>query len=79
MQLGKEAAAEVERKMPVLRNAEVDGYLNNILNRLKQSPQAEMDVHPDIDIRNQVSPGQSFDLLPLHEAIHTAVNDVANA
>ncbi len=40
VQLGKEAAAEVERKMPVIRNAELDGYLNNILNRLKQSPHA---------------------------------------
>ena len=40
VQLGKEAAAEVERKMPVIRNPELDGYLNNILNRLKQSPHA---------------------------------------
>ena len=40
VQLGKEAAAEVERKMQVIRNPELDGYLNNILNRLKQSPHA---------------------------------------
>ncbi|MDQ6760474.1 MAG: M48 family metalloprotease [Acidobacteriota bacterium] len=40
VQLGKEAAAEVERKMPMVRNPEVDNYLNNILNRLKQSPHA---------------------------------------
>ena len=40
VQLGKEAAAEVERKMQVIRNPELDSYLNNILHRLKQSPHA---------------------------------------
>ncbi|MDQ2944898.1 MAG: M48 family metalloprotease [Acidobacteriota bacterium] len=40
VQLGKEAAAQVEQKMTVIRNPELDGYLNNILNRLKQSPHA---------------------------------------
>lgn len=36
VQLGREAAAEVERKMAVIRNGELDNYLNSILNRLKQ-------------------------------------------
>lgn len=40
VQLGREAAAEVERKMPVIRNGELDKYLNSILNKLKQSPHA---------------------------------------
>ena len=40
VQLGQEAAAEVEKKMPVIRNPQLDGYLNNILSRLKQSPHA---------------------------------------
>ncbi len=40
VQLGREAAAEVERKMPVVHNLELDDYLNTLLNRLKQSPHA---------------------------------------
>ncbi|MGI8743275.1 MAG: M48 family metallopeptidase [Bryobacteraceae bacterium] len=40
VQLGKEAAAEVEQKMPVIHNRELDDYLNTLLNRLKQSPHA---------------------------------------
>lgn len=40
IQLGHEAAAEVERKMAVIHNRELDDYLNTLLNRLKQSPHA---------------------------------------
>lgn len=40
VQLGREAASEVEKKMPVIHNRELDEYLNTLLNRLKQSPHA---------------------------------------
>ena len=40
VQLGKEVEAEVERKMAVVHNRELDDYLNTILGKLKQSPYA---------------------------------------
>ncbi len=40
LQLGKEAAAEVERTMEVVHNAEVEAWLNNIGQRLARTPQA---------------------------------------
>jgi Zn-dependent protease with chaperone function len=40
IQLGKEAAAEVERSMPVVTNAELNGYLNRIGARLAKSRRA---------------------------------------
>src|SRR5438105_5126269 len=40
VQLGREAAAEVEKKMSIVHNLELDDYLNTLLNRLKQSPHA---------------------------------------
>ncbi len=40
VQLGKEAATQVQQKMPVVHNPEVDAYLNSMLDRLKQSPHA---------------------------------------
>src|SRR6266404_6814852 len=39
-QLGKEAAAQVEREMEVVRNPEVEGWLNQIGQRLAKTPQA---------------------------------------
>lgn len=39
-QLGKEAAAEVERTMEVVRNPEAEAWLNKIGQRLAQTPQA---------------------------------------
>lgn len=39
-QMGKEAAAEVERKMPVVRNAEIESYLNGLVDRLRRSQHA---------------------------------------
>lgn len=40
IQLGKEAVAQVQQKMPVVHNPEVDAYLNSMLDRLKQSQHA---------------------------------------
>ena len=40
VQLGKEAAAQVQQKMAVVHNAEVDAYLNTLVGRLKQSQHA---------------------------------------
>jgi len=40
IQLGKEAAAEVERTTEVLRNAEIEAWLNTIGQRLAKQPQA---------------------------------------
>ena len=37
VQLGKEAAAEIERQAPVVHNRELDDYLNVILRKLEQS------------------------------------------
>ncbi len=39
-QLGKEAAAQVEREMEVVRNPEIEGWLNQIGQRLAKTPQA---------------------------------------
>src|SRR5258706_1571185 len=39
-QLGKEAAAQVEREMEVVRNPEIEGWLNQIGQRLGKTPQA---------------------------------------
>src|SRR5262249_18474083 len=40
IQLGKEAAAQVEREMEVLQNPEVESWLNRIGQRLAKTPQA---------------------------------------
>ena len=37
-QLGKEAAQEVYKQMPVVRNQELDNYLDGILRKLEQTP-----------------------------------------
>src|SRR5579871_2155937 len=37
VELGKEAGAELERQLPMLRNAEVDRYLSVLLRKLEQS------------------------------------------
>src|SRR5438094_201844 len=39
-QLGKEAATQVEREMEVLKNPEVEGWLNSIGQKLAKTPQA---------------------------------------
>ncbi len=44
VQLGKEAAAQVQQKMAVVHNPELDRYLNTLLDRLKQSPHAGKDT-----------------------------------
>jgi beta-barrel assembly-enhancing protease len=46
VELGKEAAAEMERQLPLLRNADVDRYLNVLLRRLEQSRYARS-LKPD--------------------------------
>jgi len=40
VQLGKEAAADVERQLEVLQNQEVESWLNEIGQRLARTPQA---------------------------------------
>src|SRR5689334_2029878 len=40
IQLGKEAAAQVEREMEVAKNPEVEGWLNQIGQRLAKTPEA---------------------------------------
>src|SRR4051794_24239451 len=40
IQLGKEAAAEVERQMEVVKNAEIEAWLNGIGGQLAKTPQA---------------------------------------
>jgi hypothetical protein len=46
VQLGKEASIEVERQRPVVRNRELDDYLNTILRKLEQSPYSRT-LNPD--------------------------------
>lgn len=40
IQLGKEAAAEIERTLEVIQNQEIEAWLNNIGQRLAKTPQA---------------------------------------
>ena len=40
VQIGKEAAGEMERKLPVVHNRELDSYLNVLLRKLERSPYA---------------------------------------
>src|SRR6476469_6014744 len=40
IQLGKEAAAQVEREMEVVKNPEVEGWLNQIGQKLAKTPEA---------------------------------------
>jgi beta-barrel assembly-enhancing protease len=40
MQLGKEAAAQVEREMEIVKNQEIESWLNQIGQRLAKAPQA---------------------------------------
>lgn len=44
VQLGKEAAAQVQQKMQVVHNPELETYLNNMLNRLKAAPHASKSI-----------------------------------
>ena len=40
VQLGREAAAQVEKTQPVVKNAQIDSYINELGHRLAQSPHA---------------------------------------
>jgi predicted Zn-dependent protease len=40
LQLGKEAAAQVEREMEIVKNPEIEGWLSQIGLRLGKTPQA---------------------------------------
>jgi len=40
VQLGKEAAAQVEKTQPIVKNAQVDAYINELGHHLAQSPHA---------------------------------------
>ena len=40
VQLGKEASEQVERRIAMVHNRDVNGYLNTILKKLEQSPYA---------------------------------------
>src|SRR5690348_5505548 len=40
IKLGREAAAEVERKMPIVHNPELDRYISALGQRLARSPHA---------------------------------------
>lgn len=40
VQLGQEAAAQVEKTQPVVKNAQIDSYINELGHRLAQSPHA---------------------------------------
>src|SRR2546430_16544776 len=42
IQMGKEAAAQVEKSSPVVRNEELTGYLTRLGSRLAKSPKAGM-------------------------------------
>jgi hypothetical protein len=46
VKLGQEAAQQVERELPVLRDEQINGYLNNIGRRLVESIPAEY-THPE--------------------------------
>ena len=46
VELGKDAAAERERQLPLLRNADVDQYINVLLRKLEQSRYARS-LKPD--------------------------------
>ncbi len=46
IQLGREAAAEFEKQLPVVRNAEMDRMVERIAARLKKSPAAQANVFP---------------------------------
>jgi Zn-dependent protease with chaperone function len=67
VQLGQEAAAEVERQMAVVHNRELDDYLNTILRKLEQSPYA----------RTLASDGSRSGLFPFH--IHVIYDKNVNA
>jgi predicted Zn-dependent protease len=40
LQVGKEAASQVEREMEVVKNPEIEGWLNQIGQRLAKAPEA---------------------------------------
>lgn len=46
IQLGREAAAEYEKQLPVVRNQEMDRLVERIASRLKKSPAAQANVFP---------------------------------
>jgi beta-barrel assembly-enhancing protease len=65
--LGKEAAAEMERQLPLLRNAEVGRYLNVLLRKLEQSRYA----------RSLASDGSRAEMFPFE--IHAVASKSVNA
>lgn len=67
VQLGQEAAVEVERQVAVVHNRELDDYLNTILRKLEQSPYA----------RTLASDGSRSGLFPFH--IHVIYDKNVNA
>src|ERR1035441_302294 len=67
VQLGQEAAAEVERRAAVVHNRELDDYLNTILRKLEQSPYA----------RTLSADGSRSGLFPFH--IHVIYDKNVNA
>ena len=46
IQLGREAAAEYEKQLPVIRNSDMDRMVERISTRLKKSPAAQANVFP---------------------------------
>ncbi len=67
VQLGQEAAVEVERQMAVVHNRDLDDYLNTILRKLEQSPYA----------RTLATDGSRSGLFPFH--IHVIYDKNINA
>lgn len=67
IQLGKEAAAEMERQMPLLRNPEIERYLNVLLHKLEQSRYARS-LEPD---------GSRAEIFPFQ--IHAMASKAVNA
>jgi len=67
VQLGTEAAAEVERRTAVVHNRELDDYLTTVLHKLEQSPYA----------RTLLSDGSRSELFPF--SIHVIEDKNVNA
>lgn len=67
VQLGKEASAELQQKLPVVRNPKLDSYLNTILQKLERSPYA----------RTLTREGTRDEISPF--AIHVVYNKQINA
>jgi hypothetical protein len=67
IELGKEAATEMERQLPLLRNPDVDAYLNVVLLKLEQSRYA----------RSLESGGARAEMFPFQ--IHAVASKTVNA